>query len=84
MSHWIGTTSPTDAGMTDFKECLKYLRDGQAEQALQHARRVAHSLPDPLPCRPLPARSNPMPAPCEITQHEGWLSTSDRRKRDRT
>ena len=40
MSHWIGTTSPTDAGMTDFKECLKYLRDGQAEQALQHARRA--------------------------------------------
>ena len=40
MSHWIGTTSPTDAGMTDFKECLKYLRDGQADQALQHARRA--------------------------------------------
>ena len=40
MSHWIGTTSPTDAGMTDFKECLKHLRDGQAEEALQHARRA--------------------------------------------
>ncbi len=27
MSHWIGTTSPSDAGMNDFKECLKNLRD---------------------------------------------------------
>ena len=40
MSHWIGTTSPSDAGMTDFKECLKYLRDGNADEALQHARRA--------------------------------------------
>jgi predicted Zn-dependent protease len=40
MSHWIGTTSPSDAGMTDFKECLKYLRDGNSDEALQHARRA--------------------------------------------
>jgi predicted Zn-dependent protease len=40
MSHWIGTTSPTDAGMTDFKECLKKLRDGNPEDALLHARRA--------------------------------------------
>ena len=40
MSHWIGTTSPSDAGMNDFKECLKNLRDGQSEEALQHARRA--------------------------------------------
>jgi predicted Zn-dependent protease len=40
MSHWIGTTSPSDAGMTDFKECLKHLRDGQADEALLHARRA--------------------------------------------
>src|ERR1700746_1915072 len=40
MAPWIGPTSPTDAGMTDFKECLKYLRDGHAEQARQHARRA--------------------------------------------
>jgi predicted Zn-dependent protease len=40
MSHWIGTTSPSDAGMNDFKECLKYLRDGNADEALQHARRA--------------------------------------------
>ncbi|MGH9707294.1 MAG: tetratricopeptide repeat protein, partial [Candidatus Acidiferrales bacterium] len=40
MSHWIGTTSPADAGMSDFKECLKNLRDGLASDALQHARRA--------------------------------------------
>jgi len=40
MSHWIGTTSPSDAGMTDFKECLKYLRDGDPDEALLHARRA--------------------------------------------
>ncbi|MGB0034093.1 MAG: tetratricopeptide repeat protein [Candidatus Acidiferrales bacterium] len=40
MSHWIGTTSPADAGMTDFKECLKYLRDGNPEEALLHVRRA--------------------------------------------
>jgi predicted Zn-dependent protease len=40
MSHWIGTTSPSDAGMADFKECLKHLRDGHPEEALLHARRA--------------------------------------------
>lgn len=40
MSYWIGTSSPTDAGMSDFKECLKHLRDGQPDQALLHARRA--------------------------------------------
>jgi predicted Zn-dependent protease len=40
MSHWIGTTSPTDAGMSDFKECLRQLRDGHADEALLHARRA--------------------------------------------
>jgi Flp pilus assembly protein TadD len=40
MSHWIGTTSATDAGMTDFKECLKHLRDGQSDEALLHVRRA--------------------------------------------
>lgn len=38
MTHWIGTTSPTDAGMTEFKECLKNLRDGQLHDSLLHAR----------------------------------------------
>ena len=40
MSHWIGTTSPADAGMTDFKECLKLLRDGEPSEALLAARRA--------------------------------------------
>ena len=40
MSHWIGTTSPVDAGMEDFKECLKNLRDGNPEDALLHVRRA--------------------------------------------
>jgi tetratricopeptide (TPR) repeat protein len=45
MSHWIGTISPVDAGMDDFKECLKNLRDGNSEEALQHARRALGSAP---------------------------------------
>jgi len=45
MSHWIGTTSPTDAGMSDFKECLKNLRDGMASEALVHARRALGAAP---------------------------------------
>lgn len=40
MAYWIGASSPTDAGMSEFKECLKQLRDGHAEQALLHARRA--------------------------------------------
>jgi Flp pilus assembly protein TadD len=45
MSHWIGTTSPTDAGMTDFKECLRHLRDGHPDEALLHARRALGAAP---------------------------------------
>src|SRR5579871_2737791 len=40
MSHWIGTASPVDAGMNEFKECLRSLRDGNSDQGLQHARRA--------------------------------------------
>jgi predicted Zn-dependent protease len=40
MSYWIATASATDAGMNDFKECLKQLRDGHADDALLHARRA--------------------------------------------
>lgn len=40
MSHWIGTTTVADAGMTEFKECLKRLRDGYPQQALVHVRRA--------------------------------------------
>ena len=45
MSHWIGTASPMDAGMTDFKECLKQLRDGNPSDALVHARRALGTAP---------------------------------------
>ena len=38
MSYWIGSTSPNDAGMNEFKECLKHLRDGSPDDALLHAR----------------------------------------------
>jgi Flp pilus assembly protein TadD len=40
MSHWMGTTSPADDGMIDFKECLRRLRDGNTPEALTHARRA--------------------------------------------
>jgi tetratricopeptide (TPR) repeat protein len=36
----VGTTFPTDAGMTDFRECLRHLRDGHSIDALFHARRA--------------------------------------------
>src|SRR5580658_11150701 len=40
MSHWIGTTAPIDAGMTEFKECLRNLRDGHPSEGLLHVRRA--------------------------------------------
>jgi len=45
MSHWIGTTSPTDAGMNDFKECLRHLRDGHPDEALANARKALGAAP---------------------------------------
>ena len=45
MSHWIGTTSPADAGMSDFKECLKQLRDGHPSDALLAVRRALGTAP---------------------------------------
>jgi len=45
MTHWIGTTSPSDAGLPEFKECLKRLRDGHAEEALLHARSALGASP---------------------------------------
>jgi tetratricopeptide (TPR) repeat protein len=46
MSHFIGTLSAVDAGLSDFKACLKDLRDGHPEEALQHARRALGSAPN--------------------------------------
>ena len=40
MSHFIGTLSAVDAGLPDFKECLRHLREGHPEEALLHARRA--------------------------------------------
>lgn len=45
MTPWIGTASPVDAGMVEFKECLKRMRDGHAEEALGHARRALGAAP---------------------------------------
>lgn len=43
MSHFVGSLSPVDAGLSDFKECLKELREGHPQEALQHARRALGS-----------------------------------------
>lgn len=40
MGAWIGTTSPVDEGMPEFKECLRKLRDGHFPEALTHSRRA--------------------------------------------
>ena len=41
MSHWIGTTAPIDAGMNEFKECLRNLRDGHPDRKVWlHVRRA--------------------------------------------
>lgn len=45
MSHWIGSTSPADAGMSEFKEGLKRLRNGRAKEALVYVRRALGSEP---------------------------------------
>jgi Flp pilus assembly protein TadD len=45
MSYGIETLSPTDSGMSDFKECIKHLRDRRPEEALLHVRRALGSAP---------------------------------------
>jgi tetratricopeptide (TPR) repeat protein len=45
MSHFIGALSPVDEGLSDFKECLKHLREGHPEDALLHARRALGTAP---------------------------------------
>ncbi len=45
MAHWMGSTSPADAGMSEFKEGLKRLRDGRAKEALVCVRRALGSEP---------------------------------------
>jgi predicted Zn-dependent protease len=45
MSDDFGMMSPADSGMSDFKECVKFLRDGHPEEALLHARRALRMAP---------------------------------------
>lgn len=45
MPHWIGSTSPADAGMSEFKEGLKRLRNGRKKEALACLRKALGSEP---------------------------------------
>lgn len=45
MSDSIGAASPPDAGMSDFKQCLVYLRDGNLESGLTHVQRALEFAP---------------------------------------
>ena len=45
MSYAVEALSSTDCGMSDFKECLKHLRDGHPEEALVHVRRALGTAP---------------------------------------
>ncbi len=45
MPHWIGSTSPADAGMSEFKEGLKRLRNGRPKEALVCVRKALGSEP---------------------------------------
>ena len=45
MSYDIEALSPTDSGMSDFKECLKHLRDRHPDEALLHAQRALEVAP---------------------------------------
>jgi Flp pilus assembly protein TadD len=40
MPYSVATLSPVDSGMSDFKQCLKLLRDRHPEEALLHGRRA--------------------------------------------
>src|SRR5579862_5826594 len=41
----MGPTSPSGAGLTEFKECLRKLGNGQKTAALAHIRRALNSEP---------------------------------------
>ena len=45
MSNGVEALSPTDCGMSDFKECLKHIRDGHRDEALADIRRALRSAP---------------------------------------
>ena len=45
MPHGLETLVPSERGMSDFKECLKHLRDGQHDEALAGVRRALRTAP---------------------------------------
>ena len=45
MSHFIASLHPVDAGLSDFKECLRKLRQEKLDEALLHARRAVGGAP---------------------------------------
>ena len=45
VSYGVEALSPTDCGMSAFKECLKHLRNGHPDEALVHVQRALRSAP---------------------------------------
>lgn len=45
MSYGVEAFSATDCGMTEFKECLKHLRNGHPDEALVYVQRALRSAP---------------------------------------
>ena len=45
MSNTVSLASSSDAGMLEFKECLKYMRDGHWDEALTYAQRALENGP---------------------------------------
>ena len=45
MSHVLETLAPSDSGVSDFKECLKHLRDGYHDKALADIGRALLAAP---------------------------------------
>ena len=46
MSQRLETLAPSDSGASDFKECLKHLRDGHHDEALADIGRALRTAPD--------------------------------------
>jgi Flp pilus assembly protein TadD len=45
VSYGVEALPPSDCGMSDFKECLKHIRDGHPDEALADVRRALRSAP---------------------------------------
>jgi tetratricopeptide (TPR) repeat protein len=46
MSQGFETSAPSDSGVSDFKQCLKHLRDGHHDEALADIGRALRTAPD--------------------------------------